>query len=320
MFVLGASALMALSAACASKGGNDDASADVSELRNEIESAIGEVDAEVGVAMICGEDTLTVNQANDYPLMSVFKLHIAVALMQQADAGIMSVDSVLTVPYSRLLPNTWSPMRDDAAGEDRDMTVDQLMRYSVCRSDNNACDILIDLAGGIGAVNDSIRNLGLGEVVLTETEASMHDDILRSYNNVSSPLAVCELLDRVYDGQVLSPESGNYLMGLLGESTTGRGKISAGLPEGSFLGHKSGLSDRRPDGVLMASGDVAAFSCGDGRRASLAILVKDTPESEARIDSLFAEIASLVYAHYADRQRISTTVMPAPPKRTSSSR
>lgn len=271
----------------------------VGELRRSVSEAVEKVDAQVGVAMICGRDTLTLNHATDYPLMSVFKLHIAVALMQQVDAGILPLDSVLAVPYSGLHHDTWSPMRDDAAGNDREMTVDRLLRYSVCRSDNNACDILIDLVGGISVVNDSIGGLGLSDVTLKETEASMHEDILRSYNNVSSPLSVCVLLDRLYSGEVLSPASTGYLMELLGESTTGKGKISAGLPEGSFIGHKSGLSDRRPDGVLMASGDVATFSCGNGERASLAILVKDTPESEARVDSLFAEIASIIHAHYS---------------------
>lgn len=189
-------------------------------------------------------------------------------------------------------------MRDDAAGKDMNLTVDQLMRYSVCRSDNNACDILIDLAGGIAAVNDSMQNLALGNLTLRETEASMHDDILRSYNNASTPVALCALADQLYAGRILSPASGSYLKELLGESTTGRSKIRAGLPEGSFLGHKSGLSDRKPDGTLMASADVAAFNCENGNRVSLAILVKDTPETDSRIDSLFAEIASLIHNHY----------------------
>lgn len=300
LFAACAFAFMAWTSACDSGQGHKEGMDGIGELGRRVESAIEKIDAEVGVAMICGDDTLTLNHAVDYPLMSVFKLHIAVALMQQVDAGIISVDSVLTVPYSRLRPGTWSPMRDDAAGNDRDMTVDQLLRYSVCRSDNNACDILIDIAGGIATVNDSIRSLCPGDVALTETEASMHDDILRSYNNVSSPIALCTLLDRLYLGHVLSPASGRYLIELLGESTSGRAKISAGLPEGSFLGHKSGLSDRRPDGVLMASGDVAAFGCGNGKIASLAILVKDTPEPEARVDSLFAEIANLVHTHYSE--------------------
>lgn len=300
MFAILISSAIAMISACGSGAvEKQNAPDELAVLKSEIESAIEKLDAKVGVAMICGDDTLSVNTDTAYPLMSVFKFHIAVALMQQVDVGVLSIDSVVYVPYSKLRPGTYSPMRDDAAGKDMNMTIDELMRYSVCRSDNNACDILIDLVGGIEVVNDSLQNLALGDVFLKETEASMHDDILRSYNNVSSPIALCSLIDRLYTGNVLSPESGDYLKELLGKSTTGRGKISAGLPDGSFLGHKSGLSDRKPNGILMASGDVAAFDCGDGKRVSLAILVKDTPEPDERIDSLFAKIASHVYGHYA---------------------
>lgn len=267
-------------------------------LREKIEAAISRSDATVGVAMICAGDTLQINGNEDFPLMSVFKLHIALALLKQADAGLISIDSTLHVPNSRLRPATYSPLREAAAGKDLDITVDELMCYSVVRSDNNACDILIDLAGGISAVNDSIRNLNISRVELSETEETMHADILRSYNNHSTPLALCTLMDRIYSGTALPPESSAYLTRLLGESSTGRTKIAAGIPEDAFLGHKSGLSDRKPDGTLIASTDVAAFTSGNGRHASLAILIKDAREPDSRLDSLFAEISALVYKYH----------------------
>lgn len=267
-------------------------------LREKIEAAISRTDATVGVAMICAGDTLQINGDEDFPLMSVFKLHIALAILKQADDGLISIDSALHVPNSRLRPDTYSPLREAAAGKDLVITVDELMRYSVVRSDNNACDILIDLAGGISAVNDSIRALNIGRVELTETEETMHADILRSYNNHSTPLALCTLMDRIYSGTALPPESTAYLTLLLGESSTGRTKIAAGIPEDAFLGHKSGLSDRKPDGTLIASADVATFTCSNGRRASLAILIKDAREPDSRLDSLFAEISALTYKYH----------------------
>lgn len=103
-------ALMAVVSACSSASApKNETSDDLDLLKSRIESAIGKVNAEVGMAMICGDDTLSVNPTTAYPLMSVFKLHIAVALLQQADAGILSTDSVLTVAYSQLRPPHTAP-------------------------------------------------------------------------------------------------------------------------------------------------------------------------------------------------------------------
>ena len=48
------------------------------------------------------------------------------------------------------------------------------MQYSISQSDNNACDILIEYAGGIKHINDYIRRLGIDSFNLSETEDDMH--------------------------------------------------------------------------------------------------------------------------------------------------
>ena len=95
--------------------------------------------------------------------MSVFKMHIAIAVL---DKGI-AIDSVVSLGPSDVRENTYSPMRDEKRTRSFDITVDSLMYYSVCRSDNNACDFLIDLAGGIGEVDRCIRRLGIRGCLIT---------------------------------------------------------------------------------------------------------------------------------------------------------
>ena len=52
-----------------------------SSLRNEIIHSICKYDAKVGVAvMVNNTDTLTVNNSDKYPMMSVFKFHQALAV------------------------------------------------------------------------------------------------------------------------------------------------------------------------------------------------------------------------------------------------
>lgn len=258
---------------------------------DEIQRILADAGATAGVAVICGDDTVTVGNDDVYPLMSVFKLHIAVAILR----GHTPLDSVVHVGAGQLRENTYSPLRDKSGGKDIDITVDRLMWYSVVKSDNNACDLLIDIAGGIQAVDSVVQCLHLGNVKLTETEDSMHADIMRSYNNCSSPLALATLMSRLYNGDILDEDGTVYLTGLLNESTTGREKLAAGIPAEHFLGHKSGLSDRTPAGMLIASGDVAAFSTAGGRTAFVAVLVKDNNSADSCINRIFADVAMTVF-------------------------
>lgn len=247
-----------------------------------------------GVAVICEDDTLLINNNSLYPLMSVFKLHIAAAVIHKG----LPLDSVVHVPAKQLRTGTYSPMRDSVQGRETDITIDRLMYFSVAKSDNNACDILIDLVGGIDSVNSYIQSLGTGNVQLSETEETMHADIMRSYNNSSSPQALCILMSRLYAGEILSPEGTHYIIRLLNASTTGRDKLAAGLPQSSFTGHKSGLSDRTTSGMLIASGDVAAFTTRSGKQAFVAVLIKDNWESDSNINRIFSDISRVVYNNY----------------------
>ena len=283
--------------ACMSCAGRKATAPDASDnLRTALDSIIASHQGITGVAVLSGDSLLIAGDNTQLPLMSVFKMHIAIAVL---DKGI-PVDSVISLDASKIRENTYSPLRDKVGVRDIDITVDSLLYYSVCRSDNNACDFLIELAGGINAVDSCIRRLGINDFVLTETENSMHEDISRSYLNRSTPEALCRVIEAVFSGRALSPESTEYLVGLLGKSSTSLDKIAAGIPHEAFLGHKSGMSDRNADGVRMATSDVGAFRRPDGSNVFIAILIKDTPETDGQSTALFKDITSAVYSSYTE--------------------
>ena len=260
-------------------------------LRSTIDSIISAHEGKVGVGLIAGRDTLAIGDSLRLPLMSVFKLHIAIAVL---DKG-LAPDSVIEMAASDLHPDTWSPLRDSTGIRDISIPVGRLLYYSVCRSDNNACDKLIELAGGINKVDSCARRLTDKPFELGVTEHSMFMDHSLTYRNWSSPLALCEIMEAVYSGRALRPAETQYLTGLLSDSSTGREKIAGGVPKEAFLGHKSGLSFRTPEGIRMTSADVAAIRLRDGRTAYLSIVVKDTPETDEETARLFKEIAEAVY-------------------------
>lgn len=264
------------------------------DLGETLDSIIASHDGITGVAVLSGDSLLVAGDSSQLPLMSVFKMHIAIAVL---DKGI-AIDSVVSLGPSDVRENTYSPMRDEKRTRSFDITVDSLMYYSVCRSDNNACDFLIDLAGGIGEVDRCIRRLGINDFALAETENSMHEDLVRCYNNRSTLEALCRVIEAVFSGRALSPESTQYLAALLGKSSTGLDKIASGIAPEAFLGHKSGMSDRNADGIRMATGDVAAFTRPDGSTAYIAILVKDSSETDGQSSALFKELSAAVFDAY----------------------
>lgn len=269
----------------------DNSAGRLAPLRATIDSIISAHEGKVGVGLIAGCDTLAIGDSLRLPLMSVFKLHIAIAVL---DKG-LSPDSVIEMAASDLHPDTWSPLRDSTGIRDISIPVGRLLYYSVCRSDNNACDKLIELTGGIDKVDSCARRLTDKPFELGVTEHSMFMDHSLTYRNWSSPLALCEIMEAVYSGRALRPAETQYLTGLLSDTSTGREKIAGGVPEEAFLGHKSGLSFRTPEGIRITSADVAAIRLRDGRTAYLSIVVKDTPETDEETARLFKEIANAVY-------------------------
>lgn len=257
----------------------------------ELDKIASAIDAKVGIAAVCDGDTLLLNCDERYPMMSVVKLPIALAVLD-ALQGTATDSLVNTV----LRSNTYSPLRERLGVAEADVSIDSLMYYSVCRSDNNACDALIDVAGGPRAVEAYMRRLGIENISISQTENDMHVDLDNSYLNNSTPLALCEVLAAVYDEDSALPDSHRrYVRDLLERSSTGRDKISAGLPRDLTVGHKSGLSDRKPDGVLIASADCASFLMPDGRRCHIAVMVRDSHENDSVTNTVFAAAAHAVY-------------------------
>ena len=105
-------------------------------------------------------DMLRYNDHVHFPLLSVFKFHVALAVLDKMDKQSISLDSIVSIKASQMLPNTLQPLRK-FPDQDFTITLRELMQYSISQSDNNACDILIEYAGGIKHINDYIHRLSI---------------------------------------------------------------------------------------------------------------------------------------------------------------
>lgn len=253
--------------------------------------------ATVGVAVIHGDDVYTVSNDVKYPVMSVFKFHIALtALKKMEDEGI-SLDEKVILEKKQMRKNTYSPLRNKFPNQRIRISYREILRYTVAESDNNTCDWLIDFVGGIGQVDAYIRSLGIKDFHFSETEHSMHVDLMRCYNNWSTPLAMAQLLKKVYTEQVLSKEHFAFLEKTMLNCASGKDKLIAGLPSGVKLAHKTGHSDRLKDGTLICDADAGVVYLPNGNKAYIVVFIKDSRENDRENAKIMADICRVTYRY-----------------------
>ena len=230
-----------------------------------------------------------------FPLLSVFKLHVAMNVLETLSREEGSLTQPVHIPAEELLPDTYSPMRDAHKGQSVTLPLREVLRYMIAESDNNACDILIARFGGLEQVLATARALGGEPLELRKTEAGMHDNIYNQYANWSTPRAVVRLLRGFFEAPHIGEAYKACLADCMRATTTGSGRLAAGLPPEARLGHKTGSSDRSPGGLLFASNDVGFFQLPDGRRVYMAAFVMQSLESDAATDALAAAAARAAY-------------------------
>lgn len=265
-------------------------------LRNKIQKIIQGKNATVGVALIVdGKDTLTINNNFRYPTQSVYKFHLALAVLDYLNKNNLTLDHQVYVKKSDLLPNTHSPLRDDYPQGEMYLSVADLIKYTVSNSDNNACDILFRLVGGTAEVDKYIRGLGLSEFAIAATEEEMHGSWDVQYTNWSTPYTTAQVLEIFRTQNILPQPSHEFLWNALAGTTTGENKIKELLPEGTFVAHKTGSSFRNAEGLKAAENDIAIIQLPDGRYYSLVVFVADSMESNDVNCGIIAQISKAVY-------------------------
>ena len=82
----------------------------INDLRNRVYQIIASKNATVAVSIkgVESNDTLSVNGNMPMPMMSVFKLHIALAVLNQVDKSKLQLSQSFFVKKEDLHPGTWS--------------------------------------------------------------------------------------------------------------------------------------------------------------------------------------------------------------------
>ena len=269
------------------------------QLETQLKEAIKGKKAEIGIAVIIdGKDTVTVNNDIHYPLMSVFKFHQALALADYMGKQKQSLETRLPIKKSDLKPDTYSPLRDKYPQGEIEMSIADLLKYTLQQSDNNACDILFDYQGGPDAVNKYIHSLGIRECAIAGTETAMHEDLNLCYENWTTPLAAAELVE-IFRKKPLFPNVyKDFIFQTMVECQTGQDRLVAPLLDKKVtVGHKTGTGDLNAKGQQIGCNDIGFVLLPGGRTYSIAVFVKNSEENNQANSKIIANISRIVYEY-----------------------
>lgn len=274
-----------------------------SELRQKIETIAKGKRATVGVALIVdGKDTLTINNEFHYPTQSVYKFHLALAVLDYMHKNNIPLNHQLFIKKSELLSETHSPIRDEYPEGNCYLSVAEILKYTVSKSDNNGCDILFRFVGGTSAVDKYIRSLGMTDFAIAATEEEMHVGWDVQYTNWSTPYTAACILETFRTKDILPKEFHDFLWQAMIETTTGQNKIVAQLPKETLVGHKTGSSYRNAEGLNAAENDIAIIQLPNGKYYSLVVFVADSMEDQDTNTKIIADISKVAYDYISENK------------------
>ena len=200
-----------------------------------------------------------------FPLASTSKVAIAAAFLAGVDQGRWSLSSEFELP-----------------GRGTYISAREHLDLMITRSCNDCTDALLNAVGGPRAVNAWMRQTaGIYDFELTRTIASLVREDGRidpasqiDFDDSATPRAMGRLLAGIYQGKWLSPYSRHVLMNAMGNTVTGKARMTSALPASANLAHKTGTLSR-------TASDIGIFTTPDGRTVAAAIYVTGQSRSMA---------------------------------------
>jgi beta-lactamase class A len=265
----------------------------------------------VGIAVRSVDEGWTAGWKADelYPQQSVSKLWVSIAALDAVDKGRVRLDDRVSMTRDDITlfhQPIAALIRQNGAYT---TSLADLMFKAITTSDNTANDKLMRSVGGPSAVRAMIESKDLGRIRFYNGERALQSRIagliwtpsysignafyeardalplrLRraAFNRYvedpydgAAPSAIVSALARLKRGELLSPQSTQRLLNIMGNTTTGDNRLKGGLQPGWRLSHKTGTGQ-----VLGAQqagyNDIGILTAPDGRSYAVAVMIKLT--------------------------------------------
>ena len=264
-----------------------------------------------------------VNADQQFPMASTFKVAVAGKLLSMVDKGQVSLNQQVPVPHAMMVESEGlaATFRHDGVS----VSVKNLLELMLTVSDNTATDVLTQLVGGPAAVTAWVRGQGVEGLRVDRDTAGLLRDYfhigpgpfpealaaavkanpkleesgdkpLPEFDNdprdTSTPLAMGQLLERIYAGKALSPASTSLLNEIMERNTTGKARIRGRLPQDTVVAEKTGTIG----GSLNNVGVVTLP--GNAGKVVLAVFVKKSNKPFEDRERVIADLSRAIYDYY----------------------
>ena len=267
-------------------------------LNQTLNELVADKKVKVGVSIydFKTKKTYGINQTEHFPMQSVFKFHIALAVLDLVDKGKLNLSQKVHISKERMQPDWYSPLRDKYPNGNVKLTLAEILKPTVSESDNVGCEVLLDLIGGPKTVDAYLKRIGMKDVQVIHNETVMQASWEPQFENYSSPNSAVELLKELNKGKILSSKSKSFVQKMLLETSTGPNRLKGLLPKGTMIAHKTGTSGTNKEtGIMAAVNDIGIVTLPNGNQFAIAVFVSNSKEKIEANERIIAEIAKAAY-------------------------
>ncbi|PKP86971.1 MAG: serine hydrolase [Alphaproteobacteria bacterium HGW-Alphaproteobacteria-17] len=263
----------------------------------------------IAVQRIDGEWAVSQRGGELFPQQSVSKLWVAMAALDAVDQGRLRLDQQVRIGPEDLTL-FYQPLAARVRSEGSvTMSVRALIETAITQSDNTANDSLLRTIGGPTTVQSFLARKNLGAIRFGPGERQLQSGIAglswqQSYSigrnfetaraalpaatrqaamdryladpvDGASPDAIASALTRLARGALLSPESTEYLLGVMSRTRSGPNRLKAGLPSDWKFLHKTGTGQNL-NGMTAGYNNIGIATAPDGTRYAIVVLMGTT--------------------------------------------
>jgi beta-lactamase class A len=280
----------------------------------------------VGVAAwrLDGSGPRTLINANQrFPMASTFKVAVAGRVLERVDKGELKLDRMMTIDPKRMVDS--EVIADRFIHPGVSLSVYNLLELMLTQSDNTATDYMVEAAEGPAAVTAWVRRQGIKDLrVDGDTDEILRrfygmgrgpfPDVLaaklKSHPNLeaeglkpnaafdadprdtTTPVAMAELLARIFNGKALSAKSTKILIDIMGRCRTGVNRLRAMMPPGTQVADKTGT-------VGGSVNDVGVITLPHGAGSVVvAVYIKGSDAAYETREKTIAQIGRAVRDYY----------------------
>jgi len=281
-----------------------------SALEAEFAKIAAAAKGKVGVAAVVLEtgDAALLNADGQYPMQSVYKLPIAMAVMEKVRRGELDLAEKIGVTKEDFVRHGQrSPLRDEHP-DGGEFTLRELISLALVESDGSASDVLIRVLGGTSEVQAYLTQIGIEDIKVVNTEKEIGKDWETQYANWAKPMAAAEILRSLDEAaehwsppnkdKELTPSQA--VLQLMFISKPGENRIKGMLPANVFhpVAHKTGTGGTQ-NGITSATNDIGIVYGANGKRIALAVFVSDSPADEKTREAVIAKIAKTTWEKWS---------------------